>query len=210
MKRVELTKFGFVRWPEHDFTDDGNRFQCYKAGKRVRVSKLVSKGKVYLSIDTEVGNGTLPFEVYGKLPHYNAANWKWNGVDLETLTEKDIEDFMACCLAYELEYENMERTFKFPTREEIEHRCKEVTELRAQEIIELNCLISSKLTALLINMTPYQWTTLQRYYNNLVAEMNSYNPDLIRKNESVQFCSDRCNALKPSWYYEHIKEMINN
>lgn len=209
MKRIELTKFGFIRWPEEDFSDDGNHFQAWRAGKKVRVSKLVSNGKAYLSIDSEVGEGTLPYEVYQKLPHYNDANWKWNGVDVDSLTPQDLEDFYNTCILYEQEYEEVERTFQFPSREEIEHRCKELKEIREQEIIELNRLMSSKLTAIITIMNPYSWKELQRYYINLVAEANSYDPDRIRKNDSIRFCSDKCNGLQPSWYYERIKEMIN-
>ena len=68
MKKVMLAKFGFVRWPEEDFSDDGNYFSCYRAGKAVRVSKLVADGQVYLSIDSSCGKGTVPYEVYIALP----------------------------------------------------------------------------------------------------------------------------------------------
>ena len=39
-----MTKYGFKRWKDGDFSDDGNRFTCYRVGKRVSVSKLVSDG----------------------------------------------------------------------------------------------------------------------------------------------------------------------
>ena len=101
MKRINLTKYGFVRWPGEDFSDDGNRFQCYRAGKKVRASKLVSDGQAYLSCSSDVGNYTLPYEVYSKLPHYNAAQWKYNGVSVEDLTEQDLIDWYNACVEFE-------------------------------------------------------------------------------------------------------------
>lgn len=82
MKRVNLVKYGFIRWQERDFTDDSNRFQCYRAGKKVEVSKLVSDGQVYLSAHTDIGNNTLPHSVYCNLPNYNKACWNYNGVSI--------------------------------------------------------------------------------------------------------------------------------
>ena len=49
MQRINLTKYGFIRDREEDFSDDGNRFQGYRVGKRVRVSKLVADGDAYIS-----------------------------------------------------------------------------------------------------------------------------------------------------------------
>ena len=80
MKKIVMTKYGFVRWPEKDFSDDGNRFTCYRVGESTRVSKLVSDGRAYLSIESSCGKGTLPYEHYSTLPHYNKACWMYNGV----------------------------------------------------------------------------------------------------------------------------------
>ena len=55
MKKIMMNKYGFVRWPEEDFSDDGNRFYCYKVGNRVRVSKLVSDGVAYISARVDRG-----------------------------------------------------------------------------------------------------------------------------------------------------------
>ena len=105
MQRINLTKYGFVRWPEKDCSDDGNRFTCYRAGKKVRVSKLVSEGCAYLSIESSVGNGTLPYDVYSKLPHYHEATWAYNGVSVACLTDNSLKAFYNACVAYEKEYE---------------------------------------------------------------------------------------------------------
>jgi hypothetical protein len=208
MKRLNLTKFGFVRWPEEDFSDDGSHFTCYRAGNRVRVSKLISNGRVYLSIDSEVGNGTLPHEIYQKLPHYRDAEWKWNGVSFEDLTEQDVRDFYEACLAYEREYEEAEKTTVFPTQAEIETRCKIIKTIRAAEVEKINKFISDNIQRLLVTANQYTWSEIQRIYKNLLAESDKYEPNKIRKSESIRFCSDQCRQLSPSWWYERLVELI--
>ena len=61
MERITMTKYGFIRSKEDDFSDDGNRFTCYRVGK-VRISKLVSDGEAY--IDAYIDSGMLPYDIY--------------------------------------------------------------------------------------------------------------------------------------------------
>ena len=205
MKRVNLVKYGFVRWPEEDFSDDGNRFTCYRAGEKIRVSKLVANGQVYLSIDS--GIGQLPFEVYKNLPHYHDAEWKYNGVSLAGLTDQDLEDFYNACLLFEKEYKEEEAQFKFPTQEEITHRAAEIMTLRAKEIKEVQELITAKLPVLLLTLSSYKWAEVQTLFKNLLRE-SQIDTSRIRKEDSIRFCSNKCTALKPSWYYEQLKKLV--
>jgi hypothetical protein len=206
MTRLNLCKYGFIRWPEEDFSDDGNRFTCYLAGKKVRVSKLISQGQVYLSIDS--GIGELPYEVYKALPHYHDAEWKWNGVSLAELTDEDVKDFYTACVEFEREYEELEAEFKFPTSEEIADRAAEVRALRVGAIKEIQDLLTAKLPVLLLTASPYQWAEIQRLFKNLLEEANRDYSN-IRKDASLKFCSNDCRELKTSWWYERIKELIN-
>lgn len=55
-ERINLKRYGFVRAPQEDFTDDGNRFFCYyydpqrEGDTRFRLSKLVADGDAYISV----------------------------------------------------------------------------------------------------------------------------------------------------------------
>ena len=207
MTRLNLCKYGFIRWPEEDFSDDGNRFTCYRAGKNVKVSKLIANGQAYLSISSDIGE--LPYEIYKTLPHYHDAEWKWNGVSLAGLTDEDIKNFYTACVEFEREYEELEAEFKFPTSEEIAARAAEVKALRAKEIKEIQELITAKLPVLLLTASPYQWSEIQRLFKNLLEEANR-DYSTIRKDESLKFCSDDCRGLKTSWWYERIQELINS
>ena len=177
MKRVNLIKYGFIRWPERDFTDDSNRFQCYRAGKNVEVSKLVADGQVYLSIDSSCGNGTLPYEVYSKLPYYNEANWTYNGVSVETLTEADIQAFYEACIGYEKAYELAEANIKYPTIEELTARCEE---LRAKAMMEYSAGQKIVMDAILLNkfikLSDYQVTDVKEALTRLQKATEGFDP----------------------------------
>ena len=132
MKKIQMTKYGFVRWAEQDFSDDGSVFYCYLVGERVRVSKCTYKGEAF--IDADIQGTKLPYEVYSKLPHYSALS-KLNGVSIDSLTDQDLFDLCEACLYYEKEYIEAENTIKMPTLEEIKAQCIKIQVKRTTEFI---------------------------------------------------------------------------
>ena len=94
MKKIMMTNYGFIRWPEEDFSDDGTRFTAYRVGERVRVTKATYKGEAF--IDGTIHGTKLPYEVYSKLPHYSAIS-KLNGVSIDTLTDQDLFNLCEAC-----------------------------------------------------------------------------------------------------------------
>ncbi len=207
MKRVNLTKYGFIRWPEEDFNDDGNNFQCYRAGKAVRVSKLVSDGQIYLSIDSSCGNRTLPYEVYSKLPYYNEANWTYNGVSVETLTEADIQAFYEACISYEKAYEETEATIKYPTLEEITEQCEKVwakamAEYSAGQTIVMDAVLLNKF----IKLSDYEVKSVRDDLRRLKEETEKFHPKtypqrIVGQAESFKFVSPDNNSLTQENYW---------
>ena len=176
MKKVMLAKFGFVRWPEEDFSDDGNYFTCYRAGKAVRVSKLVADGKVYLSIDSSCGKGTVPYEVYIALPNYRKANWDYNGVSIETLTETDLQEFYNACIAYEEEYENAEASLVYPTLDELQKKANQLYMHKKAEITHLKDLFDSYAFDAIMKLSPHELKTCQEYLRRLHTELENLDP----------------------------------
>ena len=214
MKRVNLTKYGFIRWPEEDFNDDGNNFQCYRAGKAVRVSKLVSDGQAYLSIDSSCGNGTLPFDIYSKLPYYKEANWSYNGVSVETLTDADLEAFYEFCVEYEKAYEEEEAHLVYPTVEEIKEQCDKLTAKYMKEIEEIETIVSKKLAEIAVKFSDYEWKELKYNLTVLVEKVCQVNPDtypekIYKQAYSFNFVKPDYNDLvNPSYYYKSTMEMF--
>lgn len=96
-ENINLKKYGFVRAPEADFSDDGNRFTCYyydpegAGDKRIRLSKHISRdGDVYLS-------ARYYFPETGRSKYWDELN----GVSLQKAAEglpklkSDIDDFLT-------------------------------------------------------------------------------------------------------------------
>ena len=104
MKRINMTKYGFIRNEKEDFSDDGSRFQGYMTlpNSRLRISKHISNGQAYLS--SSMNGNKLDYTEYSKLPHYKDATWNYNGVSIDSLTDEDLANFYNACVEYEKEY----------------------------------------------------------------------------------------------------------
>lgn len=212
MKRINMIKYGFVRWPEEDFSDDGNHFTAYRAGKTVRVSKLVSDGQAYLSISSECGKGTLPFEVYSKLPHYHDANWKWNGVSVAGLTDKDLEDFYKACVLYEMEYVDTESRIKYPTLEEIKEKAVKLTAKSLLELSKIEMLLSKYGLEAAAKFSAYEWKQVQEYIKHLQADVVRFDPEafpetIVGKSYSFDFVKPEYN-MEESYWFTYLRDLF--
>ena len=205
MQRINLTKYGFVRWPEKDCSDDGNRFTCYRAGNKVRVSKLVSEGSAYLSIDSQVGNGTLPYDVYSKLPHYHEATWAYNGVSVACLTDNSLKAFYNACVAYEKEYEEAEASIVYPTLEEIQDKAVKLTTKSLLELSKVEMLLSNHGLEAATKFTLLEWKNVQEYIKHLMADVKRFDPEtfpqtVVGQQYSFNFVKPEYNAEESYWF----------
>lgn len=208
MKKIMMAKYGFERWPDQDYSDDGQTFICYKVGERVEVSKTTYKGEAF--IDGNIHGTKLPYDIYSKLPHYATVS-KLNGVSIESLTDQDLIDLYEACLAYEQEYTEAENTIKMPTYQEIQEQCVKVQAKRIAEMAEVETLLAKKVTKLMLNTNEWQWKDIRHYYVQLSKEAQKYNTfvdQIFNKSHSIGFCQPDCNELKDSWYYTHLLEML--
>jgi hypothetical protein len=215
MKKIMMTKYGFVRWSEEDFSDDGNRFYCFRVGKCVRVSKLVSGGQVYIS--ARIDGIKLPYEIYSNLPHYRALD-ALNGVPLETLTDADLEKLYADCLAYEQEYLEAEKTTKYPTVNEIIVQCKKIHTKALTEFEVAGDLFRDFGIEAALALSDYEWRQLKDYLTRLSEQASTfdsnekiekYAQDAHGTSFSFNFCAPTYSGLKDSYYYISFIEIIN-
>jgi hypothetical protein len=214
MTRINLAKYGFVRWPEEDFSDDGNRFTCYRAGKNVRVSKLVADGAVYLSIDSGVGNCSLPYEVYSQLPHYKAANWDYNGIQVEPLTDDDLKEFYEACVAFEQEYEAAEASIKYPTLDEIKDKAMRVTAKRLFELETVEQWFKTRALEAAAKLSAYEWKQVQEYTKNLMADVKRFDPEtypqtIVGTSRSFDFVKPEY-EMNDSYWFKYLHELFEN
>ncbi len=209
MKKIMMNKYGFVRWPEEDFSDDGNRFYCYRVGKRVRVSKLVSDGVAYIS--ARIDHGTLPFAVYSKLPHYNKLD-DLNGKSVISLTDNDLFDLCEACLMYEKEYSEAETTIVYPSVDEIRSQCIKVKAKRMAELAEVEAELARNITKLALTAPEWQWKTLREYLVSL-KHTTEFDVDdkanaMYKTTYSFDFVKPSYHDLNDSFYYKWIVELF--
>lgn len=212
MKKIMMNKYGFERWPEEDFSDDGNRFTCYKVGSRVRVSKCTYNGKVF--IGARIDGYKLPYAVYSSLPSYKELD-KLNGVSIEALTDNDLINLYESCVRYEEEYTKAEDTIVLPTLEEITKHCQLIANIRKNEISSVEYIIKNNIANLLNNLSDYQWKHLKYYYNCLVDSgkryaVTDYPASLLGTSQSIDLCKADYSAKKDSFYYKQLLELINS
>lgn len=208
MKKIMMTKYGFVRWPEQDFIDDSSKFTAYRVGSRVRVTKCVYNGKAY--IDASIDGTKLPYEVYSKLPHYSAVS-KLNGVSIESLTDGELIDLYEACVAYEKEYTEAEDTIVMPTMEEIAQQCRRIRAKLAQELTDVN----SKFNLLMCDkISKWEWTNVREYTLAIASTAAKYDPatypaKIYGTAISINFCKPDYHELGDSWYYTKLLEYFN-
>jgi hypothetical protein len=212
MKKILMTKYGFVRCPEEDFGDDGNRFVCYRVGERVRVSKCTYKGEAF--IDATIHGTKLPYDVYSKLPHYPFLG-KLNGVSIEALIGDDLTELYENCLAYEQEYTEAENSIKMPTLDEIKEQCIKVQAKRIAELAEIETLFSKYAVQLALKLEAWQWKQTQDYLTKLAAEVAKWSPEqyastILNSARSVYFCKPDCSELSNSYYYKYLMDLIKS
>lgn len=189
MKRIELTKYGFIRSPEDDFSDDGNRFTCYRVGK-VRVSKLISRGDAFISARIE--SGKLPFDIYSELPSYSKLR-SLNGVSVESITEEDIQKLYEACITYEKEYEDAYNAIEWPTETELRIKAGAYKIAWKECIIKLEEAIKFNSIAIITNLSEYSFKDLQKYFKQVLSNAKQFeNPQeyaerLFKQTRSLDF-----------------------
>ena len=97
MANVTLSKYDFVRWAREAFVADCCKFNWYRIGDKVEVSKSVLDGKVFVHV--RINCGKLPSGTYTRLPHYKSVS-KLTGIDCRKVSEQALYDWHADCLAY--------------------------------------------------------------------------------------------------------------
>ena len=210
MKKIMMTNYGFIRWPEEDFSDDGTRFTAYRVGERVRVTKATYKGEAY--IDADIQGTKLPYEVYSKLPHYSALG-KLNGVSIESLTDQDLFDLCEACLYYEKEYTDAENSIQMPTLEEIKEQCVRVQAKRIAEFAEVETMLGKYAAKLATKLPAWQWKAVQEYLKNLAAKVAAFSPELyaptiLGSAQSIKFCKPDCSELDNCYYYNYLMDLF--
>jgi hypothetical protein len=211
MKRVVLTKYGFIRFPEEDFHDDGNNFTCYKfVDDESHVSKLVDDGEAYLSIHV---NGKLPYEIYSTLPHYKRATWDFNGVSVSSLTDALLQDFYKSCIEYEREYRAAEAAIQYPSLEDLTEKAYKVVGKKILELQKLEALVAKHVVGAAMLFSEYDWKRIRDCIQHLNAEIVRFDPttypsQIYKTETSFRFIKPEY-EMEDSYWFRSIKEVFD-
>lgn len=215
MTRINLVKYGFVRSPEDDFSDDGTRFTCYRVG-RVRISKCTYEGQAFIDGHGDLVDGKLPYNVYKDLPHYIAIS-ELNGVSIASLTEDDLQKLYEDCQAYEAEYTAEENAIVYPTVEELTQQCMRIHAKAMLEANHIEQLMSQKSFALAATLSEYEWKRFQDYLKEVLKRATKFNSELkieeaitkmYRQSISFSFMSPTYSDLSDGYYYKELLKLF--
>ena len=211
MKRINMTKYGFIRKESEDFSDDGNRFTGYtiSPNSRLRVTKLVSYGRAYLSAD--MNGNKLDHTEYSSLPHYSKACWDYNGIDLDKLEEKDLAEWYNACVEYEKEYIEAESKITFPTLDAIREQCLVINSIRQSELNEVKDLLAKVSLNLVLKADKYTFGRIQDYYKSLSTrffDADTYPQSIQKSSYGRNFIKPTNSDLQPSFYYKELIEIL--
>lgn len=212
MKQISLKKYGFERFEEADFSDDGNRFTCYTlyGCTRLRVSKLVSDGQAYLSADI---TGELYYDEYQSLPHYKMAVWKYNGVSVADLTDEDLTLFASACRDYYNEYLEAEKNATNPTEVEIRSALYKELEFYKQVRIEADGIMEREFFKRVRTAKGDYMYYAKEVLEDYKHVVDAYNDKETRFEERVQFAlAHRTNAIsivRRNYTYEEASFWLN-
>ena len=177
MKKIELTKYGFVRSKEDDFTDDGTRFTCYRVGN-ILVSKAASRctpGLVFIDADLPWEENGLTYDMFSKLPHYKQLS-RLNGCRLDNISEQDLIQLHDDCVSYEREYNELLEQTKFPTMDELKDAYEKIKAQKVSQLEEANKLLKDNALDVLLKVPDYVLHLIREYYNMLKSQA-SINPN---------------------------------
>ena len=209
MERINMAKYGFVRSPENDFSDDGARFTCYRVGNVV-VSKTTWQGEAFIS--GRIEKYTLPYETYSKLPHYTDLD-KLNGKYIDTMTDQDLIDLYNACVAYDKEYADAEAAIVYPTMDELVEQCKKVRANYQAQKEEAMDLVTKAANNLILSASEYELRSLRNYLGTITTRANAFDPEtypqsIYHSAYSFDFVKPTNHDLTKDWYLNEIKKIV--
>ena len=214
MNKVNLTKYGFVRTPEDDFSDDGMRFQVYKAGKSIRISKASWLDEIFLEARFNGNVKGLTYEEESALPHYKSLS-RLNGVSKLHLTDADLKQFYDDCIAFEKEYEEAVSNIVYPSETELFKAFEQIRDVREHEFNAVDKLINEQCDKLL-NLDAVNFRVLKRHYQWLIQAKNDFVNEscadkakaMSGKYESRIMIQNLKSKLDPSWSYQYCLDIL--
>ncbi len=212
MEKINLKKYGFVRLPAEDFSDDETRFKVYRLDN-VHVTYASDSDYVYIS--GRYRGNELCYEEYSKLRHYGDVTDSLNGVARSQITDEALKAFVKDCVDYQREYEEAVKNLTYPTENELFRAYEKVREVRCLEYVQIQEKLNS-VGLKIFKLDDYALTRLKRNYleleNVYEAMQKTSSAEKARQNKgtnSARFYLLEINRyLKPSYTYNNTMEIL--
>lgn len=215
MKKISLKKYGFERFEQEDFHDDGNNFKGYKLGE-LSFSYLRSDDMIYFSGRGDyklTGIEKLNYEEYSTLPHYKYLDML-NGFPVSSLTEEHFEKLVEYAKAFIEEYKNYLETLEIISFEDVYEKCCRLAVKRDLEYREALQLVKNNIDEL-FNLSGYAYKEIKDCIDTLKREAN-----MDIKETALFYSKTQSNAryfmtkgfdslLKPSYYFTRLNNLLS-
>ena len=204
---IRMTSHGFMRSPEDDFTDDGNRFTCYRLPDvpNVRVSVCVDRGEYYISARDE--SCELTYEEYSKLPCYHEMDML-NGCS-ESYVKENMQKFIECIHTYENAYREAVNNLQQVSDDEI----KEIYKNKYRDLLmKMINDIRSRINFNIFNIkSEWDFKRLKEYYDNLIRDFNCYSDERACGLAQISRRREVINKDKQysNWYYQEMNNILS-
>jgi hypothetical protein len=209
---TQFPKYGFTRYPEGDFSDDGNRFREYLFDGELPISYLRADGSVYISFHPDELD--LNYEEYKNAPSYRESE-KYNGVPEDQV---DMQDLQNIATKYLKELHEIKDGLGETPDEDLQayfddnHRYNVKVYDMAKEIVRTNF---DNLVAL--SKRPYALKNVFDYLRSLKSDAN-HMPDISNLNGAVarRYASPEYRAeldkkienIDDNFYLKEIREYL--
>lgn len=200
----EFMKYGFVRNPAGDFSDDGNRFReyIYKNDKgEMPMTYLKSDGQVYASIALH-HKDELSYNDYKNLPSYKDAD-KYNGVGEDSVDVKDLADIASRLID---EYNEMVNSIEDVPDEELDARYSELVSAAKQNYNHMLTALREIDITKILTLGDYKLKQLKEYFNS--AKNNIVN--LVASKDRIKSGSIRARRDFMRYSESNIREYVEN
>ena len=200
LKQVRLTKYGFIRRPDWDFSDDGNRFTCYEY-YGCRVSYLKSDGVWYIAARYE--KYELSWEERKDLPCYHDLDML-NGVD--SVSEEDIEKLKASIVifvrAYDAKADLLNKNN--PTMDEM----KTFRDNYRNYYKDLKKQIDDRFKASILKLGEYALSSFKRYYDGLERQCECYDDEYLQSIFGTGLSRQFMKSKTSDFYYRELDNYL--
>lgn len=162
-------RYGFTRYPEKDFSDDGNRFRMYLYHDELPMSYLRADGDVYIALRPDYIDG-ISYREYSKLPSYNDAN-KYNGVPEDSV---DLDDLSLIAERLTGEIKELKVNIKDADPDAWNEFCSRYINLYTNAYQDIVEIVKSKFLEIL-ELDDYKIKEIKGYLRSLKQDISKWN-----------------------------------